>query len=105
MKQLTNSKSPYTFTTDEYMKSEAWARKRQERLKLDGYRCRICGAYASRETPLQVHHLAGAYDKIPKEGMEDLMTLCSACHKDLHAILNKRRRTWKTRNRKGRSPK
>lgn len=95
MKQ--RDQSPYTPKVAAYMKSEAWAAKRMQRLQVDKFRCRICGVYMSSGAGhvLQVHHLAGAYDDIPNETPADLLTLCEQCHADLHEILEKRRREWK----------
>jgi len=52
-----------------------WQVKRQQRLAIDGYRCRTCGATSS----LTVHHVS--YERFGDEPMDDLLTLCAACHR------------------------
>lgn len=64
----------------EYIASKEWQRKRLARIKLDGYKCHICGS--SRN--LNVHHLT--YERLGHEDMEDLMTLCRSCHEKVHEI-------------------
>ena len=69
----------------QYLKSEAWAKKRHERLQIDGYRCAGCGTKLTDETAA-VHHLN--YYAIGDENVwSDLVTLCSACHRKIHAVL------------------
>lgn len=70
----------------DYLASHEWAKKRLERIGIDGFRCCVC---ISGETdyPLEVHHLT--YDNIGDEDVEnDLITLCSACHAALHRMRN-----------------
>lgn len=57
-----------------YLQSAEWQKKRNERLKIDDYKCQKCG----RPFDLQVHHLT--YDRIGHEDMCDLITLCKHCH-------------------------
>jgi len=62
-----------------YMKSEEWATKRQQRLKIDGYHCQLCGSSKN----LEIHHLT--YIRTPYfERMKDLITLCHDCHVAVH---------------------
>ena len=64
-------------TYDDYMRSEAWRRKRMARLELDHHCCRLCDSIED----LEVHHRPGSYPCIPNESVErDLITLCRACH-------------------------
>ncbi len=58
----------------EYIASELWESKRNERIAIDGYKCSKCGV----EKPLEVHHLT--YNNLGSESMEDLVTLCAHCH-------------------------
>lgn len=81
---------------DNYMKSDAWAKKRKERLELDDNRCVMCGRRNGLRkdgvTPiLQVHHIK--YINLGNEPMEDLVSVCPGCHKKLH-LYYKRFRTW-----------
>lgn len=58
-----------------YYKTPQWAEKRNERLKLDGYRCAICGFTRA----LEVHHIN--YERLGNEDVSrDLVTLCKKCH-------------------------
>lgn len=63
----------------EYLKSAAWLEKREQRLKIDGHRCAMCGA----KHGLQVHHLT--YEHLYQENAEtELVTLCKRCHSSMH---------------------
>jgi HNH endonuclease len=64
---------------NEYIQSEGWDAKRKRRLKKDGYTCQRCGA---KNKPLDVHHLN--YDRLGKERMGDLESLCRHCHDKEH---------------------
>lgn len=65
---------------DEYIHSEAWSKKRQERLRIDGFKCQRCGATEK----LEVHHVT--YNTLGNENMNDLITLCELCHTKIHAV-------------------
>ena len=61
-----------------YLRSPEWQKKRTERLKIDNFKCAVCG----RPMDLQVHHLN--YDNIGRENVyTDLITLCKFCHTDI----------------------
>lgn len=61
-----------------YYSSPAWAAKRTERLKIDGFRCARCGFTRA----LEVHHIN--YDRFGHEDVSrDLITLCKKCHKEV----------------------
>lgn len=62
-----------------YIKSEAWKKKSLERFKVDGYRCQICGSAKN----LVCHHLT--YINLGHEDIDDLLTVCYPCHKELHS--------------------
>lgn len=66
----------------EYINSPQWKVKREERLKIDGYKCVICKG----ETGLQVHHLH--YESLGNEDpLRDLITVCSGqCHRYFDTI-------------------
>lgn len=55
-------------------RTTSWKIVREQRLRIDGYSCMLCGA--TKE--LAVHHLT--YEREGNEAMEDLLTLCSKCH-------------------------
>ena len=64
----------------DYLRSEEWQRKRRRRLEMDGYRCQMCGSGMN----LQVHHIS--YDNVRTDAeVEDLVTLCKACHEQVHS--------------------
>jgi len=63
---------------NEYLKSDAWQRKRYLVLKRDCWRCVYCGARAT-----QVHHLKYA-KHIGREPIDWLVSVCDECHKAQH---------------------
>lgn len=64
---------------DEYFKTDAWQEKRKQRLKIDGYKCALCG----KSEKLEVHHLT--YKSFGNENVEsDLISLCKECHDFAH---------------------
>jgi hypothetical protein len=66
-------------TYDDYLRSPVWQAKRREALQRDGYRCRVCDSAEQ----LQVHHRR--YPAVlGTETMDDLTTLCDACHQRHH---------------------
>lgn len=62
-----------------YLKSDAWERKRQLVLKRDNRRCVYCDAPAT-----QVHHKRYAKRNIGKEPIEWLVSVCKPCHDAKH---------------------
>jgi len=63
----------------EYLKSDAWRRKRYVVLKRDNWRCVYCGGRAT-----QVHHKRYAKNNIGKEPIEWLVSVCKSCHDAQH---------------------
>ncbi len=57
-----------------YLNSNAWKAKRQQRLAISGYRCAAC----TNDRAIHVHHLT--YARIFNEDMADLMPLCERHH-------------------------
>ena len=78
-KFLTNRKRRRDYYRDEYLKSDAWKRKRYVVLKRDNWRCVYCGATAT-----QVHHKKYARKNIGKEPIEWLVSVCKPCHDSQH---------------------
>ena len=73
---------------DIYLLTNAWREKAEERLKIDKYKCQMCGCEGTAKNPLQVHHLT--YHNIYKENPDkDLVTLCKACHRNVHNMMNR----------------
>ena len=63
---------------NEYLKSEAWQRKRYLVLKRDSGKCVYCGSRAT-----QVHHKRYAKN-IGKEPIHWLVSICKSCHDSIH---------------------
>jgi hypothetical protein len=76
-------RSPYErrrdYYREEYLKSDAWNRKRYVVLRRDNWRCVYCGAPAT-----QVHHKRYAKKNIGKEPIEWLVSICKPCHDSIH---------------------
>ena len=73
----------------DYMRSEEWEAKKQQRISIDGG-CVMCGRPLNRIRSVQVHHVT--YARLGHENvMTDLCTLCGSCHKKIHAYYNRRR--------------
>ena len=62
-----------------YLKSDAWKRKRYVVLKRDNWKCVYCGKRAT-----QVHHKRYAKKNIGKEPIKWLVSICKSCHDELH---------------------
>jgi hypothetical protein len=65
---------------NEYLKSDAWKRKRYVVLRRDNWRCVYCGGRAT-----QVHHKKYARRNIGKEPIEWLVSVCKYCHDKQHS--------------------
>jgi hypothetical protein len=63
----------------DYLKSDAWKRKRYVVLKRDNWRCVYCGGRAT-----QVHHTKYAKYNIGREPIEWLVSVCKDCHESIH---------------------
>ncbi len=61
-----------------YKQSPEWKATRERRKSMDNYKCQKCGS----QEHLEVHHLT--YEHMGNEPMEDLITLCHACHYNEH---------------------
>lgn len=64
---------------NDYLKSDAWQRKRYVVLKRDNWRCVYCGARAT-----QVHHKRYAKYNIGREPIKWLVSICNSCHEKKH---------------------
>lgn len=63
---------------EDYLRSTDWRKKKEEAIKRDGHRCRVCNG----KTKLQVHHRT--YARLYDEELSDLTTLCEKCHTIFH---------------------
>lgn len=61
-----------------YLLTPEWREKREQRMELDSYRCFRCQS----EDRLNVHHIT--YERLGRERMSDLVTLCWSCHRKEH---------------------
>lgn len=76
---------------EEYLKSPEWAAIAFERLKIDHFRCQMCGACGTATNKLEIHHLSYKYLYNEWERIgEDLVTVCHVCHKSLHRLMNRK---------------
>jgi 5-methylcytosine-specific restriction endonuclease McrA len=68
----------------------AYRELREQVLARDGWRCQFCGSLAGAE----VHHIEPR-SHLGDDREENLITLCSACHRKLHrGTLCDDRRDW-----------
>ena len=65
---------------DRYLMSSAWAAKKFEVFRRDGYTCQMC----KRNPAQQVHHKT--YAHFGDEPLDDLIAVCEPCHKKHHGI-------------------
>ena len=63
----------------QYLKTDAWKRKRYVVLKRDNWTCQYCGGKAT-----EVHHKKYARRNIGKEPIKWLVSICRNCHQELH---------------------
>lgn len=75
----------------EYMKSEAWAEKKRQRMEIDHNCCVMCGRPAEKtKSGLQVHHVT--YKRLGHEDVyNDLCALCASCHLKIHRYYDRER--------------
>jgi 5-methylcytosine-specific restriction endonuclease McrA len=95
----TEVRTAASFRKQPYWKSNAWKQLRAAALRRDDYRCGDCKRQRGDEDPrlkrgrtqLEVHHVT--YDRYGSERLEDLQTLCAACHSVRHQWLRYRPET------------
>lgn len=63
---------------DQYLRSEAWSRRRHHVIGRANGRCEGCGERAAT----QVHHLT--YENVTEEFLWELRAVCDICHKRAH---------------------
>jgi hypothetical protein len=66
-----------------YLLSDHWTKLKGERKRMDGDRCLNCGNWRG----LTGHHLI--YRRLYDCTLEDVMTLCGACHNAIHRHMKK----------------
>lgn len=68
----------------QYLTTETWAKKRAERLAIDGGVCQACLVQPATE----VHHLN--YFNIGHEDpLTDLVSVCHPCHRKIHNLMTR----------------
>jgi len=68
---------------ERYMRSRDWALIKLQIFSRDHYKCRKCHATIAQRM-LNVHHLT--YERVFHEKFDDLITLCSVCHREEHNL-------------------
>ena len=85
----------------EYLKSDKWKAIAKRRMEIDGNACVMCGSRGTTANPLECHHLSYKFLGHEEERVyQDLVTLCHADHKAVHALMNRQtdpngRHGWK----------
>jgi 5-methylcytosine-specific restriction endonuclease McrA len=82
----------WNLARDAYSQSERWRTLRKKVFARDRYQCQGCLKHQdSCAKPFEVHHKT--YDRIGRELLCDLVTLCKDCHTWLHdsEVVNQRR--------------
>ena len=65
------------------LKDKRWKKLANKIIKIDNYTCQLCGSHEH----LQVHHKKYIKDRLAWEyDEENLITLCSECHKKVHHL-------------------
>lgn len=64
-----------------YLTSYEWKELKKKRYNLDKGICQDCNTLVEKHLS-ECHHLS--YTNLYKESMEDLVTVCKSCHKDIH---------------------
>lgn len=73
-----------------YITSSEWKQKCEQRLKIAGYKCEMCGRLEQNSKGLQIHHIS--YRNLGKEDVaNDLICLCGRCHILIHKYYNRKR--------------
>lgn len=67
------------------LKSPKWQKKRLQVLNRDKFTCKLC---KDTETTLHIHHIEYTADFAWEEPIENLVTLCEHCHKEVEQIKN-----------------
>ena len=71
----------------EYAK-QTWKHKREEILRRDNYKCRVCGATREDGVKLDVHHRCYFKNTKPYDYPDSMLyTLCARCHMEEHGLI------------------
>lgn len=69
-----------TFYT-KYLASPAWEAKRELYFNTYGKRCKACGTTYGA---IQLHHMT--YERLGRERLGDLVSLCAKCHREVEQL-------------------
>ncbi|MGG5488237.1 HNH endonuclease [Gaetbulibacter sp. PBL-D1] len=78
LKEIFKLKNSKRYKYHNYLLSEKWKIKKDKVLLRDNYTCKNCNS----NIDLEIHHLH--YENVFNENLDDLITVCSECHKKLH---------------------
>ena len=70
-------------TYPDFLKTKYWFSVRKSVLYRDRHKCTVCGS----KDHLHVHHLSYTYHGFEHLYLEDLVTLCTDCHKIAHGLI------------------
>ena len=75
---------------DNYIRSHEWKKIKEKVLERDGYRCQACDYcpdedLSDKKRILSVHHKTYRHLFHETNHLEDLITLCSCCHRAIHS--------------------
>lgn len=67
-----------------YIRSKAFREVKRVVEERDEHKCRVCGS-TNEERALTCHHITYEHLYSEMEHLEDVITLCSVCHKAIHS--------------------
>jgi 5-methylcytosine-specific restriction endonuclease McrA len=76
----------------EYIRSDTWRHKCEQRLKIADYKCEMCGRLQRncKDGRLQIHHIT--YRNLGDEDVaNDIIALCGSCHIKIHKYYDRKR--------------
>ena len=73
-------KRPFSASYVNYLKSEKWAAKKRAYYARYGKNCKACGTIRGT---IELHHAHG-YDRMGRERLSELKSMCKPCHKEIH---------------------
>ena len=72
----------------DYLRTEQWRNLSRQRIEIDDWHCAMCGSRGAGPNRLEVHHFT--YRNLGHENpYTDLVTLCHACHKAVHRMMER----------------
>lgn len=73
-----------------YIRSKAFKELREIVLERDGHKCQVCNWCDTEpgKRTLSVHHKTYVHLYKEREHLDDLITLCSVCHRAIHSAVS-----------------